>query len=171
MTEPTMYEFAGGAEAMHRLADAQYRRCLADPLLRQVFGTEGSPGHVDHLAAWLGEVFGGPKVYTNELGGHGALLQHHANASITEDQRKRFVEVFEEAADEVGLPTDERFRRRFSEYLNWGSEIAREVSQPGADLTTSDPVPVWGWGNEGGVGGGSEGGAGGGSEGGAGGGK
>src|SRR6185437_15588350 len=101
MSTPTMYEYAGGADAMHRLADAQYRRCLADPLLQQVFGTQGQPEHVAHLAAWLGEVFGGPKVYTNELGGHGALLRHHANLSINEAQRQRFVEVFMAAADEV----------------------------------------------------------------------
>ena len=87
MSTPTMYEYAGGADAMHRLADAQYRRCLTDPLLQQVFGTEGKPEHVDHLAAWLGEVFGGPKVYTNELGGHGALLRHNGNLSINEAQR------------------------------------------------------------------------------------
>lgn len=149
MSTPTMYEYAGGADAMHRLADAQYRRCLADPLLQQVFGTEGRPEHVDHLAAWLGEVFGGPKVYTNELGGHGALLRHHANLSINEAQRERFVEAFMAAADEVGLPADGIFRERLRDYLEWGSQIAREVSQPGADLTTSDPVPVWDWGNGG----------------------
>jgi len=143
--ELTLFDHMGGAEALHRLADAQYRRCLTDPVLTPVFGTRGRPGHVDHLAAWLGEVFGGPDVYTRELGGHGALLRHHANLSITEEQRRRFVEVFMEAADEVGLPADERFRRRFREYLEWGSGIAKAVSQPGADVSSKEPVPRWGW--------------------------
>ena len=58
MSEPTIFEHVGGADALRRLADAQYRRCLADPALIQVFGTQGRPGHVEHLAAWLGEVFG-----------------------------------------------------------------------------------------------------------------
>jgi hemoglobin len=144
-TEPTLFDHAGGAEALRRLADAQYRRCLTDPVLTPVFGTRGRPGHVDHLAAWLGEVFGGPDVYTRELGGHSALLRHHANLSITEEQRRRFVEVFMEAADEVGLPADERFRRRLREYLEWGSGIAVAVSQPGADVSSREPVPRWGW--------------------------
>src|SRR5262249_351646 len=133
MTEPTIFEHMGGAEALHRLADAQYRRCLTDPILVQVFGTQGRPGHVEHLAAWLGEVFGGPDAYKPELGGHGALLRHHANLAINEAQRQRFVEAFLEAADEVGLPGDELFRRRFREYIEWGSHIAMAVSQPGAD--------------------------------------
>src|SRR5262245_10169228 len=106
MPEPTIFEHAGGADALHRLADAQYRRCLTDPVLIQVVGTQGRPGHVDHLAAWLGEVFGGPDFYTRDLGGHGALLRHHANRAITEEQRRRFVEAFLEAADEAELPTD-----------------------------------------------------------------
>lgn len=145
MSEPTIFEHIGGTDALIHLADAQYRRCLTDPILIEVFGTHGHPGHVEHLAAWLGEVFGGPDTYTRELGGHGALLRHHAGLAITEPQRRRFVEVFLEAADEAGLPKDERFRRRFREYLEWGTQIAVEVSQPGADTTTTQPVPRWGW--------------------------
>jgi len=145
MTEPSIFDHLGGAAALHRLADAQYRRCLTDPVLIPVFGTQGRPGHVEHLAAWLGEVFGGPEFYTRELGGHGALLRHHANLAITEQQRQRFVEVFIEAADEAGLPSDDRFRRRFREYIEWGSQIAMAVSQPGADTTSHEPVPRWGW--------------------------
>ena len=143
--EQTIFEFLGGSEALFRLAGAQYRRCLTDPVLVQVFGTEGRPGHVEHLAAWLGEVFGGPDVYTRELGGHPALLRHHANLAITEEQRHHFVQAFMEAADEAGLPTDERFRRRFREYIEWGTRIAMGVSRPGADITTNEPVPRWGW--------------------------
>ena len=145
MTEPTIYQHLGGAPAIHRWADTQYRRCRTDPVLTEVFGTEARPGHVEHLTAWLSEVLGGPDEYTRNLGGHGALLRNHANLSITEPQRERFVEVFMEAADEVGLPDDERVRRRLLEYLTWGSKIAVAVSQPGADVTTHQPVPRWGW--------------------------
>jgi hemoglobin len=142
---PTIYEFMGGQDVLLRLADAHYRRCLQDPTLTHYFGTAAHPEHVEHLAAWLGEVFGGPTTYTDQHGGHGALLRHHANLNIAEDARQRFVEVFIEAADEVGLPADETFRRRLVEYLEWGTAIAVEVSKPGADISTSDPVPRWGW--------------------------
>lgn len=73
-----MFEPLGGNEALLRLAAAQYRRCFTDPVLTPVFGTLGRPGHVEHFASWLGEVFGGPDAYTDELGGHGSLLPHHA---------------------------------------------------------------------------------------------
>jgi hemoglobin len=89
-----------------------------------VFGTQGRPRQVEHLAAWLGEVFVWPDSYTRELGGHPALLRHHAKLAITAAQRERFVEIFLEAADAAGLPNDDRFRRRFREYIEWGSQIA-----------------------------------------------
>jgi hemoglobin len=110
-----------------------------------LFGKEGRPRHVEHLAAWLGEVFGGRDTYTRELGGHGSLLRHHANLGITEEQRQRFTQAFMDAADEAALPNDERFRRRFREYIEWGTQIAMAVSRPGADISTHEPVPRWGW--------------------------
>jgi hemoglobin len=60
-------------------------------------------------------------------------------------QRRRFTEAFMDAADEAGLPKDERFRRRFREYIEWGTGIAPAVSQPWADISRHEPVPHWGW--------------------------
>ena len=146
MAEPTLYEYAGGAGAMRRLADAHYRRCLTDPLLVEVFGTEGRPDHVEHLADWLTEVLGGPRRYTERHGGHEALLRHHAGLAIDEPHRARFVDAFMAAADDAGLPDHAVFRTRLREYLEWGSAIAVDVSQPGADTSSDQPVPVWDWG-------------------------
>ncbi|GAB3798341.1 group II truncated hemoglobin [Humibacter antri] len=146
---PTLYEYAGGREALELLAAAQYRRCLTDPILVEVFGSKGRPEHVEHLGDWLTEVLGGPRLYTQRHGGHGALLGHHANLSLQERHRARFVETFLEAADEIGMSPNARFRQRLLEYLDWGSRIAVEVSQPGADTSSDQPVPVWGWGPDG----------------------
>ncbi|GAB3407334.1 group II truncated hemoglobin [Flindersiella endophytica] len=141
----TLFEYAGGAPAMRKLAGAHYRRCQTDPVLVEVFGTTPRPEHVQHLADWLGEVFGGPAVYTQQHGGHNALLQHHAGFHITEGQRQRFVEAFLEAADEAGWPADERFRTRVKEYVEWGSAIALDVSQSDEVPHSDQPVPGWDW--------------------------
>jgi hemoglobin len=144
--QPTLYEFAGGRDRLHALAVAQYRRCLTDPVLVEIFGTTAHAGHPDHLADWLTEVLGGPKLYTDKHGGHGALLRHHADLHIEERHRQRFVEAFIEAADEVHLPDHPTFRQRLREYLEWGSKIAEDVSQPGANTSSDQAVPVWDWG-------------------------
>ena len=146
MTEPTMFEYAGGDRALRALAETHYGRCLTDPVLSQVFGTDARPEHVAHLADWLGEVLGGPDRYTQLHGGHHALLLHHAGRGITEEQRQRFVEVFLESADAVGLPAHPVFRTRLREYLEWGTAIARDVSHEPTVPDTREPVPIWGWG-------------------------
>jgi len=146
MTAPTMFSHAGGDPALRALAKTHYDRCVTDPVLSEVFGTEPHPDHVEHLADWLGEVLGGPDRYTRLHGGHHQLLQRHAGRGITEEQRQRFVEVFLESADAVGLPADRVFRERLREYLEWGTAIARDVSQEAVAPDTHEPVPLWGWG-------------------------
>ncbi|MBM7784866.1 group II truncated hemoglobin [Tenggerimyces flavus] len=145
----TLYEYAGGTDAMRRLAQAHYDRCVSDPLLVQVFGTTPRPEHVEHLAVWLGEVFGGPSGYTDRYGGHHALLSHHAGLGINEAQRVAFVEAFMAAADEAGLPADALFRSRLYEYVEWGTRIAHSVSQHPTVGPSDDPVPLWDWGPDG----------------------
>ena len=146
MTTPTMYEFAGGATALRSLAETHYGRCVTDPLLSQVFGDEAHPDHVVRLADWLGEVLGGPASYTELHGGHHALLRRHVGRGITEDQRRRFVEIFFESADAVGLPAHPVFRTRLREYVEWGTGIAKDVSQQATVEDSDEPVPVWDWG-------------------------
>ncbi|WP_214633158.1 hypothetical protein [Antrihabitans cavernicola] len=45
---PTLFEFAGGEEPIHRLEDTFFARVLEDPLLQPLFGA-GKPEHVDVL--------------------------------------------------------------------------------------------------------------------------
>lgn len=85
---PSLYEHAGGEEALHRLEDLFYASVLADPLLQPLFG-EGRPHHVDHLTAFTAESFGGPDRFTRELGGFEELIAVHRGLRITEEQRAR----------------------------------------------------------------------------------
>ena len=54
---PSLYEHAGGEEAIRRLEEAFYRKVLADMVLKPLFG-EGRPTHVDRLTAFTAESFG-----------------------------------------------------------------------------------------------------------------
>ena len=65
---PTLYEWAGGAEAFERLTEVFYGKVREDDLLEPVF-RHMDPGHPRHVAAWLAEVFGGPQRYFAFLGG------------------------------------------------------------------------------------------------------
>jgi len=142
---PTLYEWAGGAEALDRLTECFYRRVKADPVLKELFATLPED-HPDHVALWLGEVFGGPKTYTEEHGGYPHMLSKHIGLSITEEQRARWAQLITPAADDAGLPSDPEFRSALIAYVEWGTRIALSNSQPGATPPPEAPVPLWGWG-------------------------
>jgi hemoglobin len=50
--EKSLYEWAGGGEALRRLIDAFYDRVEADDVLSQVFPGGVSEEHRDHVTAW-----------------------------------------------------------------------------------------------------------------------
>jgi hemoglobin len=142
---PTLYEWAGGAEALERLTEIFYGKVRADPLLEPVF-REMDREHPKHVATWLGEVFGGPPLYTEEHGGYPHMVRKHLNRRLTEQMRRRWVELLCDAADEAQLPADPEFRSAFLAYIEWGTRIAVVNSQPGATPPLEAPVPRWGWG-------------------------
>ncbi|WP_430790882.1 group II truncated hemoglobin [Actinoplanes sp. G11-F43] len=145
MNEPTLYEWAGGTAAFERLTALFYAKVADDDLVGPLFAGM-DPGHPRFVAMWLAEVFGGPERYTAERGGYPHMLGHHLGLAITEPQRRRWVSLLLDAADEAGLPGDPEFRAAFVSYIEWGTRLALANSQPGADPPAEAPVPHWGWG-------------------------
>jgi hemoglobin len=122
-----------------------YARVPADPILAPIFA-HMSAEHVSHVAAFVAEVFGGPKTYSEQLGGHANMIRHHLGRALSELQRKRWLELLLECADELGVPSDPEFRSAFLAYLEWGTRLAVINSQPGAEASENVPMPSWGWG-------------------------
>ena len=143
---PTLHEWAGGDAAFRRLLDAFYDRVERDPLLSPLFPGGVSETHRANVTRWWIEVFGGSATYTQELGGYEAMLAHHRDLAIDQDQRLRFTTLMSQAADDAGLPDDPEFRAAFMGYVEWGTRLALQNSAPGAAVTEHAPVPRWGWG-------------------------
>jgi hemoglobin len=144
--KPTLYEWAGGHEAIERLINVFYDLVDRDELLATFFPGGVSQEHRRHVVAWWSEVFGGPDLYSRELGGYEQMLGKHRGLGINPEQRRRFVSLMSIAADEAELPGDPEFRSALLAYLEWGSRLAMHNSQPGADVVKKAPVPRWGWG-------------------------
>jgi hemoglobin len=142
---PTLYEWAGGAEALERLTERFYGRVRQDPLLEPIF-RHMHPNHPQHVAAWIGEVFGGPPMYTEEHGGYPHMLNKHRGLGLTEQMRRRWVNLICDAADDAGLPSDPEFRSAFVAYIEWGTRLAVINSRKDAHPPERAPVPRWGWG-------------------------
>jgi truncated hemoglobin YjbI len=142
---PTVLEWAGGTPALRRMTTIFYGKYVPeDPLLGPLFA-DMAPDHPERVAAWLGEVFGGPPSYSERYGGYDRMVSRHVGRGLREEQRARWVHLLCKSADDAQLPTDPEWRAAFVAYLEWGSRIALENSQPGAHPPPHMPVPRWWW--------------------------
>jgi CDGSH-type Zn-finger protein/truncated hemoglobin YjbI len=142
---PTLFEWCGGLPALTRMTRIFYeKRVPEDPLLAPLFASM-SPDHPVRVARWLGEVFGGPKLYSETYGGYDRMMSQHLGKGLTEEKRARWAELIYRSAAEAGLPSDPEFSAAFRSYIEWGSRIALENSQPGAKPPPHMPVPHWSW--------------------------
>lgn len=144
-TIPSLYEWLGGIDALNRLTVRFYENVNADALLAPVFA-HMSADHPAHVAAFLGEVLGGPTAYTERHGGHPHMIRQHLNRHLDQEKRRRWVSLLLATADELGMPDDPEFRSALVGYLEWGSRLAVINSQPGATVVADAPMPRWGWG-------------------------
>jgi hemoglobin len=141
----TMLEHLGGRARLKEFVHHFHESVLRDDLLRDMF-TTGKPTHAAHLAAFFEEVMGGRQGYTEHHNGVEGLFDAHANLSITNEQRQRFVDLMLAAANAVGLPDDERFRAALKTRVEAGSMFSMTLSQPGAErLNPWPPVGVFDW--------------------------
>jgi CDGSH-type Zn-finger protein/truncated hemoglobin YjbI len=142
---PTLFEWCGGLPALTRMTRLFYEKHVPeDPLLAPLFANM-SRDHPQRVARWLGEVFGGPKQYSESYGGYDRMISQHLGKALTEEMRARWVELICRSADEAGLPTDPEFQAAFRSYIEWGSRVALENSQPGAKPPPHMPMPRWWW--------------------------
>ena len=143
----TLYEFAGGAPALLALAEAHHARCLADPELSHPF-THGEiqPDHVERLAAYWGEVLGGPPAYSECYGDESGVLLMHAGNGPMDDLGDRFVACFVAALDDAELPEDPAFRRRMRDYMRSAVDNVLRYSPVDAAVPAGQAMPRWDWG-------------------------
>lgn len=142
----SLFEFAGGETAFLALARAHHARCLADPELNHPFSHEDQhPQHVERLAAYWGEVLGGPPVYSATCGDESGVLRMHSGNGDIGDLGERFVRCFAAALDDAGLPADTAFREAMLSYMRWAVDNVLSYSDDPALVPSGEAMPRWGW--------------------------
>ena len=142
---PSLYDVAGGEEALLRLSRAHNARCLADPELNHAFSHGGHPQHDERLAAYWGEVLGGPASYTELMGTETDALVMHAGNGDMSDLGRRFVSCFVLAMDDAGLPDDAEFRAAMRSYLEWAVERFKGFPDSPDAVPPHMSTPRWSW--------------------------
>ncbi len=97
-----MYELVGGVDAFVELVDRFYERVEADPPLRSVYPDDLEPGK-HHLAMFLAQYWGGPRVYEAERG-HPMLRRRHFPFEVTPDGAARWATHMLAAIESMDFP-------------------------------------------------------------------
>ena len=129
------------------MINAFYDRVERDDLSLLVLPRRRSQEHRRNVATWWCEVFGGPKGYTDQLGGYERMLHKHLRLGITKEQRGQFASLMSLAADDAGMPDDPEFRSApWSPTLNGERAWPFRTPNSTGSVIEHAPVPRWGWG-------------------------
>ena len=143
---PTLFEYAGGEAAFLALARAHHARCLADPVLNHPFSHDDQhPQHVERLAAYWGEVMGGPTTYSQTCGDESGVLGIHAGTGDMSDLGERFLDCFVRALDDAELPDDPAFRGAMRAYMQWAVDNVLSYSAEESVVAPGIGMPRWDW--------------------------
>lgn len=144
---PTLYEWVGGIERLESLFQAFYEHVTADPILGPVFAKMPAE-HFHMVANFVAEVLGGPALYSGDgKHSHSTMVGKHLGRHLSDEQRKQWVRLLLDTADELKLPDDPEFRSALVGYLEWGSRLAVVNSATTENpIDNETPMPKWGWG-------------------------
>lgn len=139
----TIYQAAGGADGMLRLAHAWHARAMADEIVAHAFSHGFRDDHGERLAAYLGEAFGGPPVYSATMAHETAVQRIHAGNGIHPEMDEHAIATWIQAVDDLGY-TDP-LRQSLIDY--WVAGVARMSAHPDTPDTVPAglPVPTWSW--------------------------
>ncbi|MEQ9410045.1 MAG: globin [Fuerstiella sp.] len=104
LPENQVYEIIG-VEGFTHLVAAFYRRVAEDSLLRPMYPPGDLSAAEDRLRGFLIFRFGGPQTYIAERG-HPRLRMRHVRFAVNKAARDRWMQLMNEALQEVQLPDD-----------------------------------------------------------------
>lgn len=142
----TVYDAAGGAEGLLRLADAWHTRVMADDVVSHAFSHGFHPEHSARLAAYWGEALGGPSTFSTEYGHETSVVRIHSGNGQHDEMDRRAITCFDQALTDAGLDDDDRLRQVLHDYFSWATTTTMARYQQSADdVPDGLPIPHWSW--------------------------
>jgi hemoglobin len=142
----TVYEAAGGADGVLRLAEAWHTRVLADEVVSHAFSHGYDPAHTERLAAYWAEAWGGPTAYTDTYGDETSVVRLHSGNGQHDEMDRRAIVCFDQALADVGLDGDERLRQVLHDYFAWATTTTMARYHRSADdVPDGLSIPHWSW--------------------------
>ncbi len=141
----SVYEAAGGAEGILRLAKAWHERVMADEVVSHAFSHGFHPQHSERLAAYWAEALGGPPLYSQTIGDETSVVRIHSGNGVHEDMDRRAIACFDQALADVGITADP-LRRVLHDYFAWATTTTMARYHDSKDRVPKGlPIPRWSW--------------------------
>ena len=110
LVSASLFERAGGAEAISRIVEAFYLRVEDDAHMRPIYPDDLGPGK-EKLKLFLAMWLGGPQTYTERFG-HPRLRMRHFPFAIGARERDEWLWCMDRALDEGEMPEAVRLHLR-----------------------------------------------------------
>ena len=141
----SVFEAAGGADGMLRLADAWHARVMADEVVSHAFSHGFHPEHSRRLAAYWSEALGGPTAYSDSYGDETAVVRMHSGNGPHEEMDRRAIACFDQAMDDAGLEPA-GLRQVLHDYFAWATTTTMSRYHESADeVPLGMSIPRWSW--------------------------
>ena len=140
MAEKTLYERIG-QERITALAQAWHDRATADPVVSHAFSHGFNPDHVQRIATYWAQAWGGPTAYTDTMGDESTVVRMHSGDGEHDEMDERAEACFVEAAHDVGLAED--ICKELRAYWRW--ETVHLNAYPDSDRYVPDGIPFATW--------------------------
>ncbi|HET6653674.1 MAG TPA: group II truncated hemoglobin [Nocardioides sp.] len=141
-----VYDAAGGADGLLRLAAAWHERVLADELVAHAFSHGFHPDHTVRLAAYWAEALGGPTTFSNQYGDETSVVRLHSGNGPHEEMDRRAIACFDQAMTDVGLSGDDPVRAVLHDYFAWATTTTMSRYHRSADdVPDGLRIPHWSW--------------------------
>ena len=142
----TVFEAAGGAQGMLRLADAWHRRVLADEVVSHAFSHGFHAEHTERLAAYWAEALGGPSHYSSRYGDESLVVRMHSGEGEHHEMDARAIVCFDLALADVGLDANPQLRQVLHDYFAWATNTTMAQYPASADQVPDGlAIPRWSW--------------------------
>jgi hemoglobin len=141
----TVYDAAGGANGLFRLANAWHARVMADEVVSHAFSHGFHPEHSQRLAAYWGESLGGPTTFTDCYGDQTSVVRLHSGNGQHAEMDQRAIVCFDQALTDVGLAQD-RVGRVLHDYFAWATTtVMSQYHRSADDVPDGLRIPRWSW--------------------------
>lgn len=141
----SIYEAAGGGQAILQLAHAWHARCLADPIVSHAFSHGFHPQHTERLAAYWAEALGGPSDFTESISDESSVVRMHSGNGQHQEMDDRAESCFAQALDDAGIPPDARLRSTLKSYFRCAIQTMSAHPRSAEDVSDGLPLARWTW--------------------------